>query len=100
MAKNLFEVEVYTNDDRLFQFDWTLEQMVELLKNLRDYSFIRLSNEYINKMHINSISFESPELLNDLWNYINGSTLNWGKTWYDIQKKYTVTSDFEEKFKN
>lgn len=97
MAKK-FEVEVYTKDERLFQFDWDLEKMRELLRDLRDYSFIKLDNEYMNKMNISSVSFPSPEMLNDIRDYVNGGTLKWGMTWWDIQKKYTGTSDLEEKY--
>lgn len=104
MAKKTFDVSVYTTDWRNFEFEYTLEQMYTLLKNLRDYSFIRLWNEYVNKMTIATVEFENAELLDNIWtcvdmHYIPGDDKYASRQRIRLQRKRTWTSDFDEKEK-
>lgn len=88
MTEKTFDVEIYTKTERYFELEMTLKWMLTLLENLRDYSFIKIWNEYVNKMCIETVIFEHTELLNDLWTYMNNQHLYKDKMRDKIEKKY------------
>lgn len=88
MAEKTFDVEVYTKTERYFELQMTLKWMLTFLENLRDYSFIKIWNEYVNKMCIETVVFEHTELLNDLWAYMNNQHLYKDRMRDKIEKKY------------
>ena len=62
MAKN-FTLTVYLKDDS-FTIPFWAGDMLQLTKDLRDYSFIRIGNKYLNKMHIVWFKFSDENILN------------------------------------
>lgn len=88
MEERTFGVEIYTKGGRYFEPEMTLKWMLALLESLRDYSFIRIWNEYVNKMCIETIVFEYIELLDDLWTYMNNQHLYKDRMRDKIEKKY------------
>ena len=105
MAQKTFDVSVYTTDWRNLELEYTLEDMYNLLLCLRNHSFIKLWNEYVNKMSIATIEFESTELLNDVrtcldMGYHPGYYYYHNREWIALQRKWTWTSDYDEKVKS
>lgn len=62
MAKN-FTLTVYLKDDS-FTIPFWAGDMLQLTKDLRDFSFIRIGNKYLNKMHIIWLKFSDENVLN------------------------------------
>ena len=62
MAKN-FTLTVYLKDDS-FTIPFWAGDMLQLTKDLRDFSFIRIGNKYLNKMHIVWLKFSDENVLN------------------------------------
>ena len=62
MAKN-FMLTVYLKDDS-FTIPFWAGDMLQLTKDLRDFSFIRIGDKYLNKMHIIWFKFSDENILN------------------------------------
>lgn len=61
MSKN-FTLTVYLKDDS-FTIPFWAGDMLQLTKDLRDFSFIRIGDKYLNKMHIIWFKFSDEKLL-------------------------------------
>lgn len=73
MAKN-FSLTVYLKDDT-FTIPFWAGDMLQLTKDLRDFSFIRIWNRYINKMHIVWLKFSDEEILDTIVQCVRRSSI-------------------------
>lgn len=73
MAKK-FELTVYLENDDSFTIPFGAWDMLELTKDLRDFSFIKIWNRYLNKMHIIWLKFSDEQLLDAIVHCVRRSS--------------------------
>lgn len=58
-----FSLTVYLEDENSFTIPFGAWDMLQLTKDLRDFSFIKIWDKYLNKMHIIWLKFSNEHLL-------------------------------------
>lgn len=68
-----FSLTVYLEDGS-FTIPFWAGDMLQLIKDLRDFSFIRIWDRYLNKMHIVWLEFSDEQLLDTIVNCVRRSS--------------------------
>lgn len=66
MEKFEWLVRIYLTNWMYFDFNMDAEEILNLWKKLRDYSFINVKHKYFNKINIAYIEFPDDAMLEDL----------------------------------